>query len=582
LWAQTGCPGCQLALPDSLPADTIYLGTAPDARVGAYYEEDLSFRLPMTTTPVNAQDPSTPAGLPIDEIEILGLSGLPPGLQWEANALRFMTQDETDGCVRLCGTPLVAGLYEVQVVLSARIAIFTQQTAFSFPLLVEPALTRTDGFTIVNSSGCGSVTAEFINNIPSNGNPGFSYTWFFGNGNSTTAEVPAPQVFAQPGTYSVAYQAIIDTVGYILTGVDVLSSSCTDLLSAPDMKFVLLRPSGEHIFTAPIIRNTDAPVAWSNLLVELDTGAYRLEIVDDDGGLDGADDLCGAINFTRDELGGIYTDGDLEVELQIIHPVDTVRYTELIEVFAFPAVPQVTIEEEMPYCEGSSLTLMVADYSERLEWYQDSMLLVGVNGNSLEVQEAATYWVTYISEEGCSATSEPLTVTFTPLPAAFSLQQNGNLLRIEDDTNLPQELAWTWFYEGQVIAEATELVLCAEAAGEYSLEITDLSTGCSIAASITASYDPNISCSTPTDERSDTKGWQLYPNPVQNYLWVRGPLTSSARLRLFDSLGRPVREFTLADAGNGIALGRLTTGAYVYQIVDAQGVVLQFGKLIKQ
>jgi hypothetical protein len=583
LVAQTGCPGCSLALPDSLPADTLFLSMAPDGRVGVYYEEDLSFRLPMTTTPVNAQDPTTPAGLSIDEITILGLSGLPPGLAWEPNQLTFPTQEETDGCVRLCGQPQVAGLYEVEVVLSARIAIFTQQTTFSFPLLVEPALTRTDGFTIVNSSGCGSVTAEFINNIPSEGNPGFSYTWFFGNGNSSMAEVPAPQTFSEPGTYPVAYQAIIDTVGYILRGVEVLESPCTDLFSAPDMKFVLMRPNGEHVFTAPIIGNTDAPISWSNLFLELDTGTYRMEIVDDDGGLDGADDLCGFITFERDSLGGIYTDGDLEVALNIIHPVDTVRYNETIEVYPFPETPILSIAGEPPYCEGTELSLVVADYTERLDWYQDSMLLVEVSGNTLATTTAGDYWVTYTSAEGCSSTSAPLSVAFTPLPAPFVLQQNDNLLRIEDDSNLPVDLDFTWYYEGQPITEAMELLLCVEAAGVYTLEITDLATGCSTLAEIEATYDPTISCSTSTDEvgQEDT-GWQLYPNPLQNYLWVSGPVTTNARLRLFDSLGRPVLETSLAEAGRGLPVFHLPAGAYFYQVVDASGQPLQIGKLLKQ
>jgi len=49
--AQTGCPGCQINLPSGLSADTIYLDDFPDAAVNTPYDVDLSFRLPMTTTP---------------------------------------------------------------------------------------------------------------------------------------------------------------------------------------------------------------------------------------------------------------------------------------------------------------------------------------------------------------------------------------------------------------------------------------------------------------------------------------------------------------------------------------------------
>ncbi|MEL7425831.1 MAG: hypothetical protein AAFN81_22760, partial [Bacteroidota bacterium] len=209
LSAQTGCPGCLIDLP-TLPEDTIYLSQAPDGQAGVFYDADLSFRLPLSTTPVNEQDPSTPPGLPIDEFTILGVANLPVGMSWEANALNFITADTTDGCVKLCGTPLLAGFYEVEVVIEARISFLTQQTSFSFPLLIEPAETVTEGFTVVNNSGCGEVTASFINNVPSGGMPGFSYLWFFGNGQSTTEENPGDQVYNQPGEYIVDYQAIVD------------------------------------------------------------------------------------------------------------------------------------------------------------------------------------------------------------------------------------------------------------------------------------------------------------------------------------------------------------------------------------
>ena len=80
LTAQSGCPGCQIGLPDGLAADTVFLSAADTGRAGILYDSDLSFRLPKTTDPVHAVDPSVPAGLTISHLTISSVVNLPPGL----------------------------------------------------------------------------------------------------------------------------------------------------------------------------------------------------------------------------------------------------------------------------------------------------------------------------------------------------------------------------------------------------------------------------------------------------------------------------------------------------------------------
>ena len=80
--AQSGCPGCQLELPQ-LPEDTIFVSETPNATYNSYYEADLSFRLPRTTTPVAGM--GIPPNLNIGSFEILQVLNVPPGLNWEAN-----------------------------------------------------------------------------------------------------------------------------------------------------------------------------------------------------------------------------------------------------------------------------------------------------------------------------------------------------------------------------------------------------------------------------------------------------------------------------------------------------------------
>ena len=580
LGAQTGCPGCVLDLP-MLPEDTIYLSAAPDGQASVYYDEDLSFRLPLSTTPVNAVDPSIPAGLPIDEFTILGVANLPAGMGWEANMLNFMTADTTDGCVKLCGTPLFSGLFMVEVVIEARISFITQQTSFAFPLLIEPAQTVTEGFTVVNNSGCGEVTASFVNNVPSNGAEGFSYLWFFGNGNSTTEENPADQTYNQAGTYTVEYQAIVDTTGFFLTNVSLEESPCTDIFNAPDYKFDLYDPSGERIFTAPIVDNSDAPVNWE-VFIPIGEGTYEIRFVDDDGGLDGSDDLCGVIFFSQTEDGIIQNDaGDLTAEITLIHPVDTIQSSEIITVFEIPSDPVITIAETAPYCEGEAISLVSLNYEDGLNWYRDSLLLVEEVNDTLLVDFPGDYWVTHTTADGCSATSLPLSVEFTENPEEFDLMQNGNLLRMEDESNLPADFSLMWLYEGEVIPTATELLLCAEAAGTYTLQITDNTTGCSTSAEIVADYDPNVDCTTNTNEPALAGEWRLFPNPMRSYLQIEGPMGAEADLLVYDALGREqVRQ--RIDAYNGqIHVAGLVSGTYFYRLQTIDGLSIQTGTLVK-
>src|SRR5690606_13034687 len=118
---------------------------APNGRVGEAYDGDVSFRMPKTTTPVAAEDPTVIPGITINEITIISVSNLPPGLTWEANQTVFKPAELTDGCVKFCGTPLQPGTYEIEVVVAAKILVITQTTSFSFPIIIEPAVSVTEG-----------------------------------------------------------------------------------------------------------------------------------------------------------------------------------------------------------------------------------------------------------------------------------------------------------------------------------------------------------------------------------------------------------------------------------------------------
>ncbi len=409
-YGQSGCLGCSVNLPESLAADTIFLSQAPNGQVGTFYTEDISFRLPKSTDAVAEIDPTAPRGLPISKVTINGVSNLPPGINWEASQKEFSTSDKTDGCLRFCGLPLQPGLYFVEISITVRVVIVNESASVRIPILIEPAERITDGFKMANNVGCGNVEVNFQNNVPSYGKDGFSYFWNFGNGNTSTEENPANQNYQLPGTYAVQYQGLVDTTGYFLTRININTVGCNDFLGGrPDLKVNVLDPDNNLILITDLITNAQTPVSYQ-VNLPLDKGTYVLEVIDADNGLGGADDNCGSVSIHQNTTGNL-SDGNLSLNVEILHPVDTITSTDTVFVFEQPAPPLITPSTQDPICEGDTV-LLTTDFNENIQWYQDSPdRLVGTN-DSLLVSQKGQYWAVYTSPDGCISTSDDTVFVF--------------------------------------------------------------------------------------------------------------------------------------------------------------------------
>ena len=570
LYAQSGCPGCVVNLPADLPEDTIYLSSAADGQAGVYYESDLSFRMPKTTTPVNANDPDTPPGLGISQITITSVSNLPPGLAWEANQTVFDVSQETDGCVQFCGTPLIPGLYNVEVVVRAEILFLAQVSSFSFPILILPGTSVTEGFTLANNSGCGSVTAGFANNVPSEGREGYSYLWDFGNGNMSLSESPGQQLYGEAGIYEVSYQAVIDTFGFLLTEVVVESVTCNDLFNnAPDLRIEIWDPDGERILETLQVDNAQTPLAFIvNLFIG--EGNYVLRVMDEDSGLQGGDDECGAINFNR-LSNGSFTNGGLRASLNIFHPVDTIRSVDTVWVYEQPDRPLLQGDGPANLCEGDDYLLTVANFDSGLQWYRDSLPLIGVEGPELNVSSGADYWVTHTNPDGCSATSEVISLAFAPLPDPPIFQNFNNLLTLYDPGSLPEDHALQWYRNGILIEGADGQDYCMEESGAYLLEVADNNTGCRSTYELQATYNPAFpGCLTSAASEHLLYGFAAYPNPVGGLLHLEGQADSGAvQFVLYNSQGQAVQRLESAPVAGLIQetldLGGYPSGVYILE-----------------
>ena len=469
-----------------------------------------------TTTPVSSIDPDTPPGLTISQLTINTLTNLPPGLEWEASQTTFDPAEETDGCIQFCGTPLQPGLYMVDVVLTATVFIVDETASFTFPMLILPAESNTDGFSMTNNSGCGEVTVAFTNNISSNAQDGFSYFWDFGNMATSIDENPSDQTYTEPGVYTVNYEAIVDTSGYFLTNILVESAACNDLIGKPDLKIDVIDPNDSLIFVTPILMNMDPPVSWS-FNIELGPGNYSIKVVDNDSGLEGADDICGTFNINQ-STNGILIDGETTIDLTIIHPIDTITSVDSVIVFEQPTDPENLNMPNNVLCEGDAF-LLSTNYEENIQWYQDTVPIVGATNSELSVEENGVYWVTYTSPDGCLATSESRLLNFESVPDNPVFTNDNNLLTLFNSDILPAQYMLQWFLNEEAILDATEEAYCIAEDGTYGLELTDLSTGCTSFFDVPVTYNPDFeNCISATaDELSDLiEGFAVFPNPVRN------------------------------------------------------------------
>ncbi|MBK8965896.1 MAG: T9SS type A sorting domain-containing protein [Lewinellaceae bacterium] len=571
LSAQIGCPGCALNLPAGLPVDTLYLPPLPDGEKGTPYDEDISFRVPKTTTPVHAVDSTTPPGLTISKIEIVSIEGMPPGLFWEASQVEFETALETDGCIKVCGTPFTSDSFVMTVNLKATVFIFTQETSFPIRLYVAPKVSTNDGFTMENVTGCGSTTVTFTNNNPSNGNSGFTYEWNFGDSTSYSGENPPPHTYDKPGLYEVNYHATIDTVGYILVSATVLGVDCVDQLGVgvPDLYLFINNQSGMQLYnSSPHIDNTPLPYTFPINLPLTETAIYSLEVWDEDSGLKGGDDPCGSVAFnflSTDTLSG---SGAFRIILNIQHPVDEIFSTDTVIVYPKPAIPKITANK-LATCEGSDTIVLESSFGDGNQWFVNGHPIAGETDFLFMPDSTGYYQVQAQNTYGCTSISDSTFVEFYPLPAVPTYVNDRNNLKLLDTLALPANYSLQWYLFNAPIAGATGFTHCAQVNGEYSLIVTDLNTGCTNTYATTVTIDPNFDC---TIGAKDVVLGELniFPNPASGLVTVQmaAPLSENGTLRVWDVAGRLVQTVQMGAGADQIQVnaGNLNPGMYFLEL----------------
>ena len=540
----------QICTPDLSQTQTgIYPDTLPDGFVGQAYSTDVTFRLPLDTL-----------GYDFTNFHILSVS-LPVGLSWQCNNVAsncdYNPHVNQNGCVNVYGTPLLPGMYPVEITVIADLTII-QGYPFTFQIYMEVlpsnATISNNGFTMTGPTGCFPITVGFTNN-----NPGLlAYQWNFGNGNNSTSQNPVPQVYTTPGDYIVNYTAWgnLDTTHiYTLTNVQInnMNNYGEGFPSFENADaYFKIKQNGSVIYQSTTIGDQNPPVSWNTNINFTQGNSYVIEIWD-------ADDSYGEILFSGDDYMGSHTMSfngcngcgagtsniNYTINHQIIYPSPVVLAADTIHVYGYPPNPLISYDE-------ISNTISTPNLPYGYQWYVNGSPISGANDTSHVVSLSGVYSVIAINPSGCVSFSDTMTVVFcAPLSAPLiSNSTNGNLIV----TNVPVGFSIAWALNGIVIAGATSQTYSPTSNGVYSVIITDM-YNCSI-----SSDDFNLAVGINELSNSD---WKIFPNPgnQQIEISVKSNLIG-AQCELMDLSGRQLDSFTLIESTIQINTDNLPSGSY--------------------
>ena len=338
----------------------------PDGYVGQFYDEDMTFFLPLDTVDQGVSVTFT-------DFHITSIS-LPLGLTWEcnnsANGCHYDPAVTQYGCVKISGTAYTPGNYNVQVDLVATHSLSAlvgpENISFVLPLEILPDTSTSSnaGFSMSNPSGCMPVTVSFSNN-----NPGMlSYFWDFGNGNTSTLAQPADQIYTQPGQYIVQYSATQTNSAYYLQNIEIVSGNCSDSWAAGDPDFFydistsngyVAQVSCANYITQPFPINITMPNP-----VLLPT-SITVDLKDDDSPVFTSclmTENCGVHSFNPMQQAGTFSVnvGGLSINYTVMEvPANLVTSADTIYVHSYPVAPNLIYDtlNGLLYTSNDSLAM---------------------------------------------------------------------------------------------------------------------------------------------------------------------------------------------------------------------------------
>ncbi len=542
----------------------IYPDTLPTGFVGQPYSSDVTFVMPLDTM-----------GYDFTNFHILSVS-LPVGLSWQCNNntsnCDYNPQVSQYGCVNISGTPLLAGGYSVYVTVLADLTV-VQGYPFQFQIYMEVqpsnVTSSNDGFTMTGGSGCSPITVDFTNN-----NPGLlAYSWDFGNGNTSSLENPAPQVYNAPGDYVVHYEAFsnLDTIQVnTLTGITVASmygyGEGFPSFEDPDV-LVKVTENGNVIFSSSIAGNATLPVNVPTSIVMNPSNTYVIQVYEADDSYGdlvyGADDFMGNHTTMLSGCTGCAVSGgdsgsgatiNYSVLNQTIYPTPSVVSNDTVHVYGYPAAPDISYDSLLH-------TLSTTDQGYGYQWYFNGSPITAASNPDYVVTMSGDYYVVAINQTGCVSFSDTISAVYCSpsVQPTVSSNASGELVA----GGVPSAYSIQWILDGSPLPGETANTIPVNASGAYAVEIAD-TFGC-----VYTSQALNVGLGL---SNATAAVWSIAPVPADDHLMIRVDEKMQIQtISLLDLSGRVIRAW---DWQNGkqmiLDISEIPAGCFVIQLYDGR------------
>lgn len=596
------CPGCSIDYGCNNPSanfPALCPATLPDGTQGQPYAQDITFYMPYI---IDAEGFS---GLHLEEVTVVGISGVPAGMNWTTSHYPTNFYDVSSdtstqrGCAQICGTPLLAGSYTPTVNVIVKVCNIpvvgctTLAQTFVLPLEIVAVAGGNPYFSFSPQTGCGSLTVGY-DALLNLGSPQVTeYAWDFDNGNTSNLQNPPDETYSTPGEYhptlvTNVYNYVFNAMTANVTGGwwcgDIEELNCGN--GNADIVFTLTH--GSATYNGAEVANSINP-SWSNLGVVLSSLTIALQFTDvdavsasDNGGsyafvVPGE----GVYNFSTTAVtsGGGGLNGNFTITKQLFNSYTA---TDTVQVYALPPVTDIVSSSgSFTACADEPITLSVYGGNYTYEWYMnDTVAIGGAVDSAYTVPDPGNYpmvtpYKVKITDPttGCSFITPNVTVTinevYPPQLATMGATYFSGVL-----STAYAATSYQWLLNGTPLIPAGQTQSFTPTQnGNYSVVLTN-SFGCSDTSNVISIVDMAI------DDPSALEPFiSVYPNPSNGEFTVNMDVIESSKLQiaLYDVSGKAVHTEDLGGFsgkfGKTFNLTHLSAGVYTLNLVMDQGTV---------
>lgn len=185
--------------------------------------------------------------------------------------------------------------------------------------------------------------------------------------------------------------------------------------------------------------------------------------------------------------------------------------------------PVISLQSALTFCDGDSVELSVTSVYVSYNWS------TGDTNNEITVSTAGDYYVSVIDNNGCSSSSDTVTVQVNQPTANPVLTYTNDSLYASGGTLV------SWYQDGNLLSGITDDFLYPVTPGDYEVVVADANGCVSRSTIFTVQEDSIINGLSLVTELT----WNVYPNPTNGLLVVdfEGVL---AEVRMYNPAGQEV------------------------------------------